>query len=93
MLSLMVMKKLLNIFFLLLFFINNAYAGCDDSLSDSVDYSNCQFSDEQNLTGSYLPNSNLSFAGFIKVIFDKSIMMNSNLSYGNFPESSFFRAN
>ncbi len=87
------MKKLLGIFFLLLFLSNDLHAGCDDALSDSVDYSNCQFSDEQNLSGSYLPNSNLSFSGFIKVIFDKSIMMNSILSYGNFPESSFIRAN
>ena len=68
------------------------HAACDDNLSDGVDYTNCQFSDEQNLTGSYLPNSNLSFTGFIKVNFDKSIMMNSILSFGNFPESSFIRA-
>ena len=51
------------------------------------------FQTKQNLTGTYLPNSNLSFTGFIKVIFDKSIMMNSKLSNGNFPESSFIRAN
>ena len=31
--------------------------------------------------------------GFIKVIFDKSIMMNSTLANGNYPESSFVRAN
>jgi uncharacterized protein YjbI with pentapeptide repeats len=93
MLRLKIMKKLIGIIFLLLFLTNNVYAGCDDTLSDSVDYSNCQFSDEQNLSGSYLPNSNLSFAGFIKVIFDKSIMMNATLSFGNFPESSFVRAN
>ena len=79
--------------FLWLLFLNNVNAACDDAPGDSVDYSGCAFSDEQNLTGTYLPNSNLSFTGFIKVIFDKSIMMNSTLANGNFPESSFIRAN
>ena len=60
---------------------------------DGVDYSNCRFSDGQDLKGSFLPNSNLSFASFIQVNFDKSIMMNSNLSFGTFPESTFVRAN
>ena len=83
-------------FFLIILIIlipNKVIASCDDSLSDGVDYSNCQFSDGQDLAGSYLPNSNLSFSGFIEVNFDKSIMMNSNISFGNFPESSFVRAN
>jgi len=87
------MKRLIVFLFFYLILTNIAKSACDDNLSDSVDYSNCQFSDEQNLSGSYLPNSNLSFSGFIKVIFDKSIMMNSILAFGNFPESSFIRAN
>ena len=70
-----------------------ANSACDDPLKDGVDYTNCRFSDGQDLAGSYLPNSNLSFAGFIKVNFDKSIMMNSILAYGSFSESSFIRAN
>ena len=73
--------------------IGNANSACNEAPGDGVDYEGCAFSDEQNLTGTYLPNSNLSFTGFIKVIFDKSIMMNSKLSHGNFPESSFVRAN
>ena len=87
------MKNLFLIFFFSLLFFNNANAGCDDAPGDGVDYSGCAFSDEQNLTGTFIPNSNLSFTGFIKVIFDKSIMMNSKLANGNFPESSFIRAN
>ena len=86
------MKKIiLTISFIL--YANITFAGCDDSLSDSVDYSSCQLSDGQNLSGSYLPNSNLSFSGFVQVIFDKSMMMNSILAFGNYPESSFVRAN
>ena len=68
---------------------NLANAGCDDPLKDGVDYTNCRFSEGQDLQGSFLPNSNLSFASFIQVNFDKSIMMNSNLSFGTFPESTF----
>ena len=87
------MRRIL--FFLLLSLLasGNVNAGCDDSLADGVDYTNCRFSDGQDLQGSYLPNSNLSFAGFIQVNFDKSIMMNSILAFGTFSESSFIRAN
>ena len=46
-------------------------AGCDDAPTDGVDYSNCQFSEEQDLSRAYIPNSNLSFISFIKVNFDK----------------------
>ena len=83
------------IFVLLLFFLisSNAIAGCEDPINDGVDYTNCRFSDGQDLQGSYLPNSKLSFTSFIQVNFDKSIMMSSNLSFGTFPESSFVRAN
>ena len=86
------MKKL---FFIIFFLIlsSNANAGCDDPIADGVDYSKCKFSDGQDLQGTFLPNSNLSFASFIQVNFDKSIMMNSILAYGSFSESSFIRAN
>ena len=86
------MKKLIIVLFFLML-PNLANAACDDPLTDSVDYSNCRFSDAQDLQGSYLPNSNLSFASFIQVNFDKSIMMNSILAYGIFSESTFIRAN
>ena len=86
------MKKIFLLILLSLLFISNANAACDDPLTEGVDYSNCRFSDSQDLQGSYLPNSNLSFASFIQVNFDKSIMMTSNLSFGTFPESTFVRA-
>ena len=87
------MKKILLLIFFSLFFVSNSNAACDDPLTDGVDYSKCRFSDAQDLQGSYLPNSNLSFASFVQVNLDKSIMMNSNLSFGTFPESTFVRAN
>ena len=89
------MRKVKVIFIILTLLVisTKANAGCDDSIGDGVDYTNCRFSDGQDLKGSYLPNSNLSFATFIQVNFDKSIMMNSILAYGTFPESTFVRAN
>ena len=87
------MKKIILLAFFSLLFFTNSNAACDDPLTEGVDYSNCRFSDSQDLQGSYLPNSNLSFASFIQVNFDKSIMMTSNLSFGTFPESTFVRAN
>ena len=86
------MKKIILLLFLILI-PGISQAGCDDPLTDGVDYTNCRFSDGQDLQGSYLPNSNLSFASFIQVNFDKSIMMTSNLSFGTFPDSTFVRAN
>ena len=49
------MKKL---FFIIFFLIlsSNANAGCDDAISDGVDYTNCRFSEGQDLKGSYLPD-------------------------------------
>ena len=86
------MKKAF-LFLLLLFLTTNVHAGCDDPIADGVDYTNCRFSEGQDLKGSYLPNSNLSFASFIQVNFNKSIMMNSILAFGMFSESTFIRAN
>ena len=87
------MKKLVFVFIFSLFFISNSNAACDDPLTEGVDYSNCRFSDAQDLQGSYFPHSNLSFASFIQVNLDKSIMMNSTFSFGTFPESTFGRSN
>ena len=84
------MKNILIILFFILFSKINSYAACDDPLGDGVDYSFCQFSEEQDLSRAYAP---LSFISFIKVNLDKSILMNTNLSNGNFAEASFFRAN
>ena len=87
------MKKLLWSLLLSFVIFSQVNAGCDDAPADGVDYSNCQFSEGQDLSRVYIPNSNLAFISFIKVIFDKSVMMNSTLANGNFAESSFVRTN
>ena len=81
------MKKLLGILLLSFMIFSQVNAGCDDAPKDGVDYSNCQFSEGQDLSRAYIPNSDLSFISFIKVIFDKGEMMNSILINGNFAES------
>ena len=48
------MKKLVLILFFLIL-PNLASAGCDDPLKDGVDYTNCRFSEGQDLQGSFLP--------------------------------------
>jgi uncharacterized protein YjbI with pentapeptide repeats len=85
--------KLLTILLLNFVISSGANAGCDDAPTDGVDYSNCQFTEGQDLSSAYIPNSNLSFISFIKVTFDKGVMMNSTLANGNFVESSFIRTN
>ena len=53
--------KLLTILVLSFLLTSGAKAGCDDAPTDGVDYSNCQFSEGQDLSRAYIPNSNLSF--------------------------------
>ena len=87
------MKKCFLLLFFSLLFFNQVNAACDDAPTDGVDYSNCQFSEGQDLSRAYIPNSNLSSISFIKVVFDKGVMMNSTLANGNFAESSFVKTN
>ena len=63
-----------HIFIILFFLISltlKVEATCEDKPGDSVDYSGCQFADGQDLSASYLTNSNLSLTSFNKVNFDQ----------------------
>ena len=46
------MKKIILLLFLILI-PGISQAACDDPLTDGVDYTNCRFSDGQDLQGSY----------------------------------------
>jgi len=70
------MKKIILLLFLILI-PGISQAACDDPLTDGVDYTNCRFSDGQDLQGSYLPNSNLSFASFIFLTYGLSSSITS----------------
>ena len=49
-----------------LLFFNSVNAGCDDAPTDGVDYSNCQFSEGQDLSRAYIPNSKFIVYKFYK---------------------------
>ena len=53
------MKNLFWILILSFIIFSQVNAGCDDAPTDGVDYSNCQFSEGQDLSRAYIPNSNL----------------------------------
>jgi len=72
------MKKVLLAAVMVLFFYVSSQAACDDPLTDGVDYSKCVFSDGQDLKGSYIPNSNLSFTSLSQVNFDKRLFLEKN---------------
>jgi hypothetical protein len=72
------MKKVLLAAVMVLFFNASSQAACDDPLTDGVDYSKCVFSDGQDLKGSYIPNSNLSFTCLNQVNFDKRLFLEKN---------------
>ena len=85
--------KIVFVFFLILILNNQVMAGCEDKPGDGVSYEGCAFADGQDLSGTFIPNSNLNFTSFIKVNFATSIMMNSTLINGTFSEANFFRVN
>ena len=73
------MKKLIIVLFFLML-PNIASAGCDDSPTDSVDFSNCRFTDGQDIARNVLLKMEIyHLTFFIKVNFDTSIVMNSSL--------------
>jgi len=82
------MKKLLYIFIFSVLFFNIANANCDAIPGDGVDLSNCQFSDEQDLTSTYIPNANLT-----RVNFKGSSLVEANFTNSNLFESDFTGAN
>ena len=92
--------KLFSILVLSLLISNGAKAGCDDAPTDGVDYSNCQFSEGQDLSRAYIPNSNLSFirtnlyeANLEGGIFEKANFASANLTSVNFKGSSLIETN
>ena len=62
------MKNILIILFFILFSIINSFAACDDPLGDGVDYSFCQFSEEQDLSRAYAPNQTYHLLVLSKLI-------------------------
>ena len=65
------------LFLIIVFITSKSYAACDDQPSNDVDWTNCNFVENLDLSGAGLANSemsgvNLSLSNFEKSIYEKS---------------------
>ena len=77
---------------LMVFLTIESFAACDDQPPE-VDWTNCNFSENLDLSGAGLANSQMSGVNLSLSNFEKSQINNSNLSIGNFIFSNFNNAN
>ena len=83
------------VFFLILFYFFSftVYAGCDDQPSNEVDWTNCNFIENLDLSGAGLAKSEMSGVNLSLANLEKSQINNSNLSFGNFIFTNFSNSN
>ena len=72
------------LFLIIVFITSKSYAACDDQPSNDVDWTNCNFVENLDLSGAGLANSEMSGVNLSLSNFEKSQINNSNLSIGNF---------
>ena len=83
-----------NIFiFLTLLFSFNVYAACDDQPANEVDWTNCNFIEQLDLSGVSLANAQMTGVNLALVNLEKSQINNANMSYGNFILGNFNNTN
>ena len=83
-------------FFLSLFILlysSVSYSACDDQPANEVDWTNCNFIENLDLSGAGMANSQMSGVNLSLSNFEKSQLNNSNLSIGNFIFSNFSNSN
>jgi len=85
--------RFLFILFVLIFYSSFLSAACDDQPSNEVDWTNCNFVENLDLSGAGLANSQMSGVNLSLSNFEKSQINNSNLSIGNFIFSNFSNSN
>ena len=86
------MKKIV-ILILFLFPPTAVFAACSDQPANEVDWTNCNFVENLDLSGTGLANSQMSGVNLSLSNFEKSQLNNSNLSIGNFIFSNFSNSN
>ena len=74
-------NKFIAIFFL---FSLNVYAACDDQPAKEVDWTNCNFIEQLDLSGVMLANAKMTGVNLSFVNLEKSQINNADMSYGNF---------
>ena len=80
------------LFILLIFYSTYLYSACDDQPTNEVDWTNCNFIENLDLSGAGMANSQLSGVNLSLSNFEKSQINNSN-SIGNFIFENFSNSN
>ena len=81
-------------FIVFLFFVSfKVYATCDDQPANEVDWTNCNFIEQLDLSGVALANAQMAGVNLALVNFEKSQINNANMSYGNFILGNFNNSN
>jgi len=76
--------RFLILFVFSLFSSYSVFAACSDQPANEVDWTNCNFVENLDLSGTGLANSQMSGVNLSLSNFEKSQLNNSNLSIGNF---------
>ena len=81
------------IILLTILFSFNVYAACDDQPANEVDWTNCNFIEQLDLSGVSLANAELSGVNLALANLEKSQINNANMSFGNFILGNFLNSN
>ena len=81
--------KLIILFFFFLIINSKLYAGCEDLPSNEVDWTNCNFIEQVDLSGVTLANAKMTGVNLALVNLEKSQINTADMSYGNFIFANF----
>ena len=68
----------------IIFFTCSVNAACEDVPANEVDWTNCNFVDQTDLSGVSLAGANMTGVNLTLVNLEKSQLNNANMSFGNF---------
>ena len=77
----------------ILFFTFSVNAACQDVPGNEVDWKNCNFLDQTDLSGVSLAGAIMEGVNLSLVNLEKSQLNNANMSYGNFVLGNFNNSN
>ena len=87
------LKKILILILILFLYGRAINAACDDPPKNEVDWTNCNFMEEVDLSGVSLANAQMSGINLALVNLEKSQINNANMSFGNFILGNFNNSN
>ena len=83
----------ITLFISLILIAFNSYAECNDPPSNDVDWTNCNFIEQLDLSGVVLAGAEMSGINLALVNLEKSQINNANMAYGNFILGNFNNSN